>query len=151
HFDVRLWDLANDKQPRHFPGNTWAVQQVAFSPDGQHVASTCVDGIVRIWDVQTRNLIGTPPLTPSCPSHGLAFSPDGMQLALGSNDQVVRVWDTGTWKLLHEYHDPGGVRSVAFSPDGQRLIWGSTDATAKVWDLLAEGRAGDANSRIHTL
>jgi WD40 repeat protein/serine/threonine protein kinase len=150
HFYVRLWDLANDKQPRRFPGNTWAVHQVAFSPDGQLLASSCNDGTVRIWNVQTGNLIETPPLTPTCPTHGLAFSPDGTQLALGSNDQVVRVWDTRTWKLLHEYHDPGGVLSVAFSPDGKRLTWGSTDATAKVCDL-PEGRAGSANTLIHTL
>jgi WD40 repeat protein len=151
NFDVRLWDLANDETPpRRFRGNSWAVLQVAFSPDGQHLASTSLSGAVRIWNVQTGRLIGTPQLTPPGSSYGLAFSPDGTQLALGSTDQVLRVWDIRTWKLLHEYHDPGGVRSVAFSPDGQRLAWGSTDATAKVRDL-PEGRGGDANPRIHTL
>jgi WD40 repeat protein/serine/threonine protein kinase len=151
NFDVRLWDLANDKiPPRRFPGNTWVVHQVVFSPDGRHLASAGNEPAVTIWDVQTGKRIDTPPLPPPCPSQGLAFSPDGTQLALGSNDQVVRVWDTRTWKLLHEYHDPGGVLSVAFSPDGKRLTWGSTDSTVKVWDLT-EGRAGDANSLIHTL
>jgi WD40 repeat protein len=149
-FAVRVWGVANDDQPRVFPGNTWAIWQVAFSPDGQHLASAGNDGTVRLWDVKAGKAIDIPRLTPACPSHGLAFSPDGKRLALGCNDQVVRVWDTTAWKLLHEYRDLGGVQSVAFSPDGQRLAWGSTDSTVKVWDLPAS-RAGGGDPQIHTL
>jgi WD40 repeat protein len=149
-FPVRVWGVANDDQPRVFPGNTWAIWQVAFSPDGQYLASSCNDGTVRIWDLTTGKRIEIPPLTPSCPSHDLAFSPDGKRLALGSNDQVVRVWDTTTWKLLREYRDPGGVLSVAFRPDGKRLAWGSTDSTVKVCDITEE-QVGTVSPRIHTL
>jgi WD40 repeat protein len=150
HFHVRVWDVENDNPPRVLPGNIWVVCQVAFRPDGQHLASTGYDGKVRIWDVKTGQRIETPPLTPACPSHGLAFSPDGRRLALGSNDQVVRVWDTATWSLLHEYRDPGVVRSVAFSPDGELLAWGSTDATVKVWNMTGQ-RAGGVNPLVQTL
>jgi WD40 repeat protein/serine/threonine protein kinase len=149
-FLVRVWDVANDNPPRVLSGNTWMVRQVAFSPDGQHLASAGIDGTVRMWDVKTGKRIDIPALTPPCPSGSLAFSPDGKQLALGSNDQVVRVWDTTTWKLRHEYRDSGGVLSVAFSPDGKRLAWGSTDSTVKVWDL-ADGAAGGVAPSIQTL
>jgi WD40 repeat protein len=149
-FPVRVWDVATDKEPRVVYGNSWAVFQVAFSPDGRHLASAGMDGTPRIWDTKTDKRIDTPPLTPACPSLGLAFSPDGQQLALGSNDQVVRVWDTTDWKLRHEYRDPGGVLSVAFSPDGKRLAWGSTDSTVKIWDISA-GRAGGVSPPVHTL
>jgi WD40 repeat protein/serine/threonine protein kinase len=147
---VHLWDVANDHEPRMLSGNTWMICQVAFHPDGQHLATTCVDGSVRLWEVKTGKRLDTPALTPTCPSFGLAFSPDGQQLALGSNDQGVRVWDTTTWNLRHEYRDPGAVQSVAFSPDGRRLAWGSTDSTVKVWDL-PDGRAERVSPLIHTL
>jgi WD40 repeat protein len=148
-FPVRVWDIANGKEPRVLSGNTWVVLQLAFSPDGRQLASAGNDGTVRIWDLTTGKKIDIPPLTPPCRSYGLAYSPDGKQLAVGSNDQVVRVWDTADWKL-HEYHDPGGVPSVAFSPVGKRLAWGSTDSTVKVWDISA-GRAGGVSPPIHTL
>jgi WD40 repeat protein/tRNA A-37 threonylcarbamoyl transferase component Bud32 len=149
-YPVQVWDVANDNQPRVLSGNTWTINQVAFSPDGQYLASAGYDGTVRIWDVKTGNRIATPPLTPTCPSYGLAFSPDGKQLALGSNDQVVRVWNTTTWVLLHEYRDSAGVLNVAFSPDGKRLAWGSTDSTVKVWDIPTV-RTRSVSPLIHTL
>jgi WD40 repeat protein/serine/threonine protein kinase len=149
-FPVRLWDVTNDCPPRILSGNTWAVFQVAFRPDGRRLASTGADGSVRLWDVSTEKRIDTPPLTPTCGSYGLAFSPDGQQLAVGSNDQGIRVWDTTAWQLRHEYRDSGAVRSVAFSPDGRRLAWGSTDSTVKIWDLPNGGTQG-VNPLIHTL
>jgi WD40 repeat protein len=149
-FPIRLWDVANDRPPRILYGNTWAIHQVAFSPNSQYLASACNDGSVRFWDVKTGTQLEPSPVTLPCPSVSLAFRPDGCRLALGSNDQGVRVWDTTNWTLLHEYRDLGAARSVAFSPDGQRLAWGGTDSTVKVWDMPA-GQAGDVKPRIHTL
>ncbi len=115
-------------------GHAGRVWGVAFSPDGQRLASGSGDKTVKIWDSATGKelfaLKGHAGLV-----YGVAFSPDGQRLASASNDQTVRIWDSATGKelLAHKGH-AGLVYGVAFSPDGQRLATGSDDQTVKIWD-----------------
>ncbi|WAO96039.1 NACHT domain-containing protein [Fusarium falciforme] len=110
------------------------VQSVAFSPDGQRLASASHDMTIKIWDVTTGHCQAT------LAGHGdsvrsVAFSPDGQRLASASRDKTVKIWDATTG---HCQATLGGhrswVQSVAFSPDGQRLASASADKTVKIWD-----------------
>ncbi|KAL8299267.1 hypothetical protein RB593_009250 [Gaeumannomyces tritici] len=115
-------------------GHSSSVFSVAFSPDGQRLASGSDDNTVKLWDAATGACLQT------LEGHNysvssVAFSPDGQRLASGSWDETVKLWDAATGACLqtlegHNY----SVRSVAFSPDGQRLASGSSDKTVKLWD-----------------
>ena len=64
---------------------------LAFSPDGATIATTHVDGTVRVWDaesdVQRLVLPGH-----EGPATAVAFSPDGSMLVSSGADGIVRVW-----------------------------------------------------------
>ncbi|MDE0427730.1 MAG: dockerin type I domain-containing protein [Candidatus Poribacteria bacterium] len=116
-------------------GHTSSVYSVAFSPDGQTIASGSGDNTIRFWDVNTateiKKLIGH---TDSV--YSVAFSPDGQTIASGSFDNTIRLWNVTTGaeiKKLIGHTD--WVWDVAFSPDGQTIVSTSVDKTVRLWDV----------------
>ncbi len=117
---------------RTLEGHTDFVYSVAFSPDGQTLASASNDKTVKLWRVSDGSLIRTLQGTSSVES--VVFSPDGQTLASGSADNTVRLWRVADGSLIRTLDSyTYGVQSVVFSPDGQTLASASDDKTVKLW------------------
>jgi WD40 repeat protein len=47
---VKVWDATSGQEALTLPGHTGGVWSVAFSPDGQRLASVSREGTVKVWD-----------------------------------------------------------------------------------------------------
>ncbi|KAG8731187.1 hypothetical protein FRC11_004765 [Ceratobasidium sp. 423] len=120
------------------------IGAIAFSPDGDYIASGWPDGAIRLcrayghnylYDLGDRvaQLKGH-----TKPVYSVVFSPDGKQIVSGSMDGTIRIWDVRTGQLVLEplegHHLPRTITSVVFSHDGTSIISGSSDSTICIWN-----------------
>lgn len=135
---LRVWDITTDQRARTMDHPAIA-NSVAFSPDGDRIATVHMDGTVCVSDASSGRVLRRV-RSHQAILHSIAFSPDGKHLAAAGRDPVVKVWDAenGTVHLsLHGHRD--FVFGVAYSPEGKRLVTGSKDSTLKLWDAT-DGR-----------
>lgn len=127
------------KAPAHvlsYP-HTGTVAGVAFTPDGNTVATSSYDlgCVVHLWNPLTGRLTGTLNASDTSVGTGLAIDPSGHQLALSDYSGDICLFDLNTGKLTTTL-SPGGqshMSAVAFSPSGGVLA-GAYDDSAYLWN-----------------
>ena len=128
--ELKLWDTHTGEQVRTLEGHLHTVGSVAFSPDGDVLASGggWYDDTVRFWDTRTGEEVRI--LEGHTGVDSIAFSPYGVKLATASSGSV-RLWDTRTWEQLRTLVHTVG--NFAFSPDGKTLAVDGAQAI-EIWD-----------------
>lgn len=123
-------------------GHSSWVTGVAFSADGQRLASGSWDRSVKFWDVSTGRELGTA-FGDAERIQALTFSPDGHWLAAENSNNTVTLWNASTGREVRTLPgdkplSPFGsnwVYSIAFSPDGCLLASAVDDRTIRLWDV----------------
>jgi len=138
---ARLWTVdpaagAPVTALRDFPGDA-DTELAAFTPDGRRLAIADRQGTVRLWEVDTGQLLAR------LGSHearvfAIAFDREGRRLATGDGDGGLRLWrtDGGPHERLLGLTDT--VSALHIGADGQVLA--SSDARARVWTGAGEPR-----------
>jgi WD40 repeat protein len=124
---------------------------LAYSPDGRHLASAGADGRIYVWDTATRRLVRR------LEGHG-GVAPQGGQrvrfvrklayasaerLFSGGVDGTIREWDltTGkqnprpTWQHGSHILDSRSVRGLALRPDGRQIASSGSDGSIRIWGI----------------
>ncbi len=105
-YGFRRWRLDTDEAVRLYdPRAGTAAIQLAWSPDGERIASGHAGGMVCFWTAATNQCDGFIYAHQNIVS-GLAWSPDGNQLATSGG--VIRIWDTHTGQLLTAFGQNDG-------------------------------------------
>src|SRR5262249_55625342 len=109
------------------------ISSLAFSPDGQLIASVGNDTTVRVWDVRTGKETRRLKRNGARDGH-IVFSPDGEMIAVAAHN-FIQLWN------LQKSEEPrtlGGHRdyitALLFSPDSQQLLSAGQDGVIRRWD-----------------
>jgi WD40 repeat protein/tetratricopeptide (TPR) repeat protein len=129
HGDVKLWDLAADREHASLPGSR---SLVAWSPDRRMLATVRTEGepqpgylatgyLIQLWDVPTGHERATL-AGHRTPIGSLRFAPDGQALLSGSAGTTFR-WATATPDTAQRYYLQGNRwlwKNHPLSPDHSR-------------------------------
>jgi WD40 repeat protein len=169
--DLVLWNLAS----RQRIGAPWPIGgtalSVAFSPNGETLASIDLDGQIQSWDVKSRSRLAgltlrtgidptamgmsdvIPGTTISASSlegglkatmtTNIVFSPDGSTLFLVAGDRTITVLDFEKHQQVDVLTAPLAVESLAVSPDGKLLASALTDGDILFWDAELRQQSGE--------
>jgi len=133
--EIWLWSVANIKQLITCNGHNGWVQSLAFSPEGEILASGSNDQTIRLWNVHTGQCLKTLRGHTSW-VQSLAFNPDGEILVSGSNDYTIRLWNIHTGECLQTLSGHSNrVFFTTFTANGQTLVTGGEDQTVRLWDI----------------
>lgn len=132
---VVLWDAATGKEIRQFRGHKGGVEALAFTRDGERLATGGRDSTVRLWRVATGTEIRTftghagTVLVVDC-------SPDGRRLASEGQDATIRIWDVESGDEVKRLkgHASNGTSNLKYSPDGALLASVGADFAIRLWD-----------------
>lgn len=135
--------------------NSGMVESLAFSPDGQLIA-TADFGTVKLWNAKTGGLLRSlPARSGSAPrlfmdnQERLAqlwrmvwqvdFSHDGTWLASGT-DGYIQVWNLKTGLERSFVKSGGRPGSIAFSSDDVSVAWGNWNNEIRVWRVNSKSQ-----------
>ncbi len=137
---VVQWELRNGRGVWLREGTDSPRVSLAFSPDGSTLAAGSMDGLIVLWQAESRAPLGNIPV-PRGSAMALRFSPDGGLLAAGYTDGTVAVWDAATQEPVRSLSVTGHrVTSVAWTEGGMAVVSAGTLGKVVIWDFRREGR-----------
>jgi uncharacterized protein with WD repeat len=135
---VKLFDYQTGKVIRIFR-HPLGVTYFDFSPNGEYLATSSYDQIVRLFRVADGVLIREFKGHTNTP-WSVCFSPDGKTLASSGEDASIKMWEVSSGKPIRTINGHARtVWDVKFSPDGKTLVSGSFDTKVKIWNV-ADGK-----------
>lgn len=139
---VHIWNAKSGETKLRYNSSygavpDFSVSSIAWSPDGQRIASACGSKTIRLWDATYGKTISTFK-TSSAYIYIIAWSPDGQRLALANGNATAEILDASNGRILLTYRGhQDGVRDIAWSPDGKHIATASNDTTVQIWNATS--------------
>ncbi len=141
--NVKVWEVPTGRELRTLHGQAEGVTALAFSAQGEALASGSFDGTLILRDPsrdwQTWATLRLPRGSEWREGiHALAFDSNSKWLAVACQGGTVELWDVNRVEKKHTlrvHRKEGYGSSIAFSPDGKTLAVGVPEGIVQLWDI----------------
>jgi len=138
---VKIWTWSREKLDlKHTcEGHQLGVVSVDLNKTGSIAASSSLDAMIRIWDIETGKQIRVINEGPA-DAWTVSFAPDGKNIATGSYTGKVNIFNVESGKKESNLSIDTREKltmSISYSPDGKYLACGSIDGFVFIYDFAS--------------
>lgn len=132
---AKVFNIATGKELHDFPADSLVVSGIAFSPDGQWLA-TCglQDQELRLWNLRDSKLHKVLAKIEGGYYVTLVYHPTDGLLVAGSSQEEVHVYDVAAEKIVWTIPDQITTVHLSFPEKGELLMNAGADGHVRVWD-----------------
>src|SRR5262249_16458151 len=128
-----IYDWTTGRQLHVLTGHGKPVWTCTFSPSGHRLATTSADSTVRIWNVESGDLVGEPRQFSQL-VNSLKYFSDGRHLVSQHNES--RIFDPEFGNELGRIPiGSHGADRLAISADDRLIAGPARDGTIKIWNI----------------
>jgi WD40 repeat protein len=129
---ITIWKPTTGEMVRQIAASDNSIEDLAFSPDGQMLASAGFEAPIRLWEASSGKELRHFDVKNRTYPHSVSFSHDGSRLAV-QDWSVVHVLDARTFQEMKSLERPAGSR-IVFSPNSPALASSGANPLVVVWD-----------------
>lgn len=152
--EVKVVDAKTLAPVGHTLGNhTDVVFGVAWSPDGNKLATGSQDKTARMWEWPSGKELYVIKDHSDAVTR-VAFAPDGKSLYTASLDHNARRFDVADGKVLHVYSGHNeGITALAVRPNGDRIVTSGSEPEIRWWPIESgdPGRQGGHSGTVNDI
>ncbi|KMT10369.1 hypothetical protein BVRB_5g115000 [Beta vulgaris subsp. vulgaris] len=144
-----LWRIGCEKRIDELVGHEESISSLAFSTDGQLLASGGLDGCVKIWNISGNLKCTLEGHDKDTEFEWVRWHSSAHLVLAGCTDATVWLWNADRDACLNVLC--GHSQSVTcgdFTPDGKSICTGSLDATLRIWNPRS-GQSTVAKGYMH--
>jgi len=131
---IRLYDAQTFEEFRVFE-NPDTAGCIAFSPDGKTIAAAVDHTAIRIWDIETGQMVREFSVNNNEDFNDLRFSPDGQYLITAADvGQTATIFEVATGKSYRTFKSATAIQAALFTHDGRSVLITNRDKV-EIWSL----------------
>ncbi|KAK0095663.1 hypothetical protein PV326_007707 [Microctonus aethiopoides] len=137
--DIRLWQIATQREMLRITVPNFVCTSLCFSYDGKLILSAWNDGVIRAFKPLSGKLIFAIDNAHLKAVSAIKITKNGKTLISGGCDGQVRIWEISKKfqrlkASLKEHRAP--ITALHIAENGEDVVSSSTDGTCIIWDIV---------------